>query len=101
MPGYVALLRKDTDSDFGVDFPDFPGCATAGKTLEEARRMAVEALELHVSGMREDAEPIPVPSSLDTVMDDHANRDAVAFWSTLRSGPRRRFASTSRFRLTW
>ena len=33
---YVAYLHKDRDSDFGVSFPDFPGCVTAGRTLEEA-----------------------------------------------------------------
>jgi predicted RNase H-like HicB family nuclease len=42
MPGYIALIRKDADSDFGVDFPDFPGCVSAGATLDEARRMAQE-----------------------------------------------------------
>jgi predicted RNase H-like HicB family nuclease len=46
MIAYIALLRKESGTDFGVDFPDFPGCVTAGKTLEEARKMAVEALEL-------------------------------------------------------
>jgi len=25
MTSYIGLIRKDTDSDFGVDFPDFPG----------------------------------------------------------------------------
>jgi predicted RNase H-like HicB family nuclease len=30
---YIAYLHKDRDSDFGVSFPDFPGCITAGKTL--------------------------------------------------------------------
>ena len=37
---YIAYLHKDRISDFGVSFPDFPGCVTAGKTLEEARRLA-------------------------------------------------------------
>jgi predicted RNase H-like HicB family nuclease len=37
---YIAYLHKDRDSDFGVSFPDFPGCVTAGKTLDEARRLA-------------------------------------------------------------
>jgi hypothetical protein len=27
---YVGLLHKDADSDYGVSFPDFPGCITAG-----------------------------------------------------------------------
>ena len=39
---YIALLRKDADSDFSVDFPDFPGCVTAGTSLEEARLLAAE-----------------------------------------------------------
>ena len=79
MTAYIALLRKDQGSDYGVDFPDFPGCVTAGTTLEEARRMAAEALEFHIQGMSEDGEAIPEPSLLDAVMADPHNRDAVAF----------------------
>jgi predicted RNase H-like HicB family nuclease len=79
MAAYIALIRKEPDSDYGVDFPDFPGCITAGRTLEEARRMAAEALELHVEGMSQDGEAIPAPSSLDEIMADEHNRDAVAF----------------------
>ena len=59
MTAYIALLRKQPRSDFGVDFPDFPGCITAGRTLDEARRMASEALLFHVDGMREDGTSIP------------------------------------------
>jgi predicted RNase H-like HicB family nuclease len=76
---YIALVRKQPASDFGVAFPDFPGCVTAGKSLEDARQMAAEALAMHIDGMREDGEAIPPPSSLDGIMDDPANRDAVAF----------------------
>lgn len=79
MTSYIGLIRKDTDSDFGVDFPDFPGCISAGTTLDEARRMAQEALELHVGGMIEDGEALPVGSSLETIMADPENADAVAF----------------------
>lgn len=64
MTSYIGLIRKDADSDFGVDFPDFPGCVSAGATLDEARRMAQEALELHVS-MVEDDEELPATSSLE------------------------------------
>jgi predicted RNase H-like HicB family nuclease len=79
MTNYIALLRKEGSSDFGVDFPDFPGCVTAGRTLEEARRMAAEALCLHVAGLVRDGDPVPVPSTLDDIMADPENRDAVAF----------------------
>ncbi len=62
---YIAFLHKDRKSDYGVSFPDFPGCITAGKTMEEAHRNAVDALTLHIDGMREDGEAIPKPSTLD------------------------------------
>ena len=35
MTAYIALLRKDQGSDYGMGFPDFPGCVTAGTTLED------------------------------------------------------------------
>jgi predicted RNase H-like HicB family nuclease len=76
---YIAYLHKDRDSDFGVSFPDFPGCITAGKTLEEAHRMAAEALALHIAGMVEDGQEIPAPSTLDALADDPARKDAVSF----------------------
>jgi predicted RNase H-like HicB family nuclease len=41
---FIALIHKDADSDYGVSFPDLPGCVTAGATLDEARDMAAEAL---------------------------------------------------------
>jgi|SRR5215469_11736823 len=79
MTSYIGLIRKDADTDFGVDFPDFPGCVSAGATLDEARHMAQEALELHVGGILEDGEVLPVPSSLEAIMADPENADAVAF----------------------
>ena len=75
---YIAYLHKDRDSDFGVSFPDFPGCVTAGKTLEEARRMAAEALALHIAGMIEDGDVVPDPSNLDALGKDPNMRGAVA-----------------------
>ena len=59
---YPALISKDEGSDWNVEFPDFPGCVTAGKTLEEAVAFAGEALSLHVHGMRASGETVPNPS---------------------------------------
>lgn len=76
---YIAYLHKDRDSDFGVSFPDFPGCITAGRTLEEAHQMAAEALTLHIAGMIEDGDAIPKPSVLDALAKDPDRKGAVAF----------------------
>ncbi|MFH1060695.1 MAG: type II toxin-antitoxin system HicB family antitoxin [Pseudomonadota bacterium] len=87
MAHYIALLRKEPDTVYGVDFPDFPGCVSAGENLEEARRNAAEALKLHLAGLLEDGEAIPEPLTLDAVMADPANTDAVAFLVGLDQEP--------------
>jgi predicted RNase H-like HicB family nuclease len=78
MRPYIALIHKDNGSDYGVSFPDLPGCISAGSTLDEARVMAAEALELHLEGLAADGEDAPVPSSLEEIMANRENRDAVA-----------------------
>ncbi|MCX6609652.1 MAG: type II toxin-antitoxin system HicB family antitoxin [Acidobacteria bacterium] len=75
---YIAYLHKEPKSDFGVSFPDFPGCISAGNTLDEARTMAIEALQFHIKGMLEDGLEIPPPSSFDQLAGDPAMKDAVA-----------------------
>jgi predicted RNase H-like HicB family nuclease len=94
---YIAYLHKDRKSDFGVSFPDFPGCITAGKTLEEARRLAPQALALHITGMLEDGAPLPDPSTIDDLADDPAFRKAVAFLVNVDVGEKaKRFNVTAR-----
>jgi len=78
MRQYIGLIHKDAGTDYGVSFPDLPGCVTAGVDLDEARRMAEEALALHLEGMEADGGPIPEPSSLEAIMRDRENRDGVA-----------------------
>ncbi len=78
MANYIAVVHKDPKSDFGVSFPDFPGCITAGNSIDEAKDMAHDALSLHVKGMLEDGENIPTPSKLEDIMDDPEYSDAAA-----------------------
>ena len=78
MREFIGLIHKDPESDYGVSFPDLPGCISAGRTLEEARVGAQEALTLHIRGMQEDGEIVPAPSSLDDILANAENRDAIA-----------------------
>jgi predicted RNase H-like HicB family nuclease len=75
---YIALIHKDSSSDYGVSFPDLPGCVTVGSTLEEARANAVEALGLHMEGMIEDKAKIPAPSDLDAIAASPDYKTAMA-----------------------
>ena len=78
MANYIAVVHKDAKSDFGVSFPDFPGCITAGSSIDEAKDMAHDALSLHIKGMIEDGENIPTPSKLEDIMDNPDYSDAAA-----------------------
>ena len=79
MANYIAIVHKETKSDFGVSFPDFPGCITAGKNIDEAKDMAQEALTLHIHGMLEDGEQLPDPSRLEEIMSDPDYANAIAY----------------------
>jgi predicted RNase H-like HicB family nuclease len=85
MRNYIGLIHKETESDYGVSFPDFPGVVTAGSSLDEARSMAEEALAFHIDGLIDDGEAIPEPSTLEDVMADPGNRDGVAILVALKT----------------
>jgi predicted RNase H-like HicB family nuclease len=76
---YLAYLHKESKSDFGVSFPDFPGAVTAGKNLDEALRFAIDVLKLHIRGMLKDGEALPEPSTLARLERDPDRKDAVVF----------------------
>lgn len=40
----IALIHKDSDSCYGVSFPNLPGVTTAGDTIDEAMQRASEVL---------------------------------------------------------
>jgi predicted RNase H-like HicB family nuclease len=71
---YIGIIHKDEGSDFGISFPDFPGCISAGPTLDETLAMGREALEGHIGVMSDNGEAIPEPSAMDAVMADQDNR---------------------------
>jgi len=83
---YIGIVHQEGKSDYGVSFPDFPGCVTAGKTLKEIHRLAQEALELHIEGMKLDGELLPAPSTYEKIAGDPLHADAKAFISVRVKG---------------
>ncbi len=79
MAAYIATVHKELESDYGVQFYDFPGCISVGKTIEEAKNMATEALTGHLILMIADGDKIPQPSNLETILTDAEQKGAVAF----------------------
>ncbi len=58
-----AVIVEEGESSFGAYVPDLPGCVAVGETKEEVLRLIQEAIDFHLEGLREDARPIPEPSS--------------------------------------
>lgn len=68
---YVAIVHKDEASDYGVSFPDLPGCVSAGANVAEALSEARVALRLHLDGLADDGDPVlPPPRSIDDWLAD-------------------------------
>ncbi|TGQ52321.1 hypothetical protein EN836_19560 [Mesorhizobium sp. M1C.F.Ca.ET.193.01.1.1] len=86
MRRYVGLIHKETGSDYGVSFPDFPGVVSAGASVGEALELAEQALALHVAGIVEDGETIPDPSSLDQVLTISDHSALIAVTVPLKTG---------------
>ncbi|PDQ19432.1 hypothetical protein CN311_19525 [Mesorhizobium sanjuanii] len=63
MKNYFALVDKDSDSAFGIRFPDIPGCFSAAAAVEDIVPNAIEALELWAEDM-----PISEPSSHEAIV---------------------------------
>ena len=61
---YYGVIEVGGDG-FGIYFPDFPGCVSAGDTIDDVIAMGHEALQFHIDGMVEDGEAIPNPSEVD------------------------------------
>lgn len=73
MRHYIALIHRDTDSSYGVSFPDVPGVVATANTLDEALMEAEEALAFAAEGWREDTkQSFPRPRTLEALRKDAA-----------------------------
>ncbi len=72
----IAIEPGDDAHAWGVAVPDLPGCFSAGDTLDEAIEQAREAIVLHLDGLLDDGEVIPLPSPVSA----HQGRPELAGW---------------------
>ena len=64
MTTYLALVHTDAPDNYGISFPDLPGCVSAGDTLEDVIANGGDAATFHLEGMAEDGIPTPRPRTL-------------------------------------
>lgn len=59
MQAFQLVFESDPAGGYTVTVPALPGCVTYGKTMEKAREMARDAIELYVEDMLASGEKIP------------------------------------------
>jgi len=62
------IVIENAGANFSAYSPDLPGCIATGATREETEQNMLEAIQLHIEGMREDNLPIPESSSFAEVV---------------------------------
>ncbi len=83
MANVIALIHGK-DNAYGVSFPDYPGVAAGGTTLDEAIARGREGLAVHIEALLEDGEEISGPRDLaalkvdPTLAEDFADAVLVA-----------------------
>lgn len=79
---YTVVIHKEEETEFGVSFPDLPGCITAGTTIEDALDLATEAAELYIEDILLDGDPIPKAGTVEDYLTHPDFADGV-FWSLI------------------
>jgi predicted RNase H-like HicB family nuclease len=74
----VLGLIHGEPGNYGISFPDFPGCVAGGDTIDEAIARGHEALYMHVETMVGEGMPIPELRGIDAVRADPDYADEVA-----------------------
>ena len=61
---YRVLLQKEPEGGYTVTVPLLPGCVTYGETIEEAKEMAKDAIELYLESLKAHNEEIPIEDNI-------------------------------------
>lgn len=76
---YLVIIRR-TGTGYSVDVPDLPGCIATGTSVEHARQMISEAIELHLDLMRQAGDSLPTPSSSYEFSVDDGSPEELCTW---------------------
>jgi predicted RNase H-like HicB family nuclease len=57
------IVIENAGHSFSAYSPDLPGCVATGSTREETERRMYQAIQMHIEGLIEDKQPVPVSTS--------------------------------------
>ncbi|MCE9545453.1 MAG: type II toxin-antitoxin system HicB family antitoxin [Planctomycetia bacterium] len=82
---FLVMIRRTT-TGYSVDVPDLPDCVATGTTIEHARQMIAEAIEMHIELMRKSGESVPLPTrSIEFAVDDSSGEE-LCTWVEVELG---------------
>ena len=58
---YEVIVEGNDSEGYSAFLPSLLGCVTAAGSIEEIKKLIVEAVTIHIEGMVEDDLPIPEP----------------------------------------
>jgi predicted RNase H-like HicB family nuclease len=61
---YLVVFTKEPDGTVSAEVPDLPVCTSYGATQQEAEANIKEAIELHLSVMKDEGMDVPSPTHL-------------------------------------
>lgn len=81
---FLVIIRR-TSTGYSVDVPDLPGCVATGTSIEHARQMIAEAIEMHLDLMTRSGEAVPAPSrSVEFTVED-SSAEELCTWVEVES----------------
>ena len=83
---YVALIDGKAGA-YGVSFPDLPGCAAMGKSIDDAMNNAAASLRDWVEVAEESGAKVPAPRAAEAVRRDREVKEALTTGAQLASVP--------------
>ena len=57
------IIIEPTGTGYSAYSPDLPGCVATGVSRDECEGNMRGAIEFHIDGLREEGQPVPVPST--------------------------------------
>jgi len=64
MTEYTIIIHPAEEGGFWVEVPTLPGCFSQGESIEGVMTNIKEAIELHIEGLVEEHEPVPIENDL-------------------------------------
>ena len=56
---YNIIFRPEPEGGFTVTVPSLPGCISYGRDIEEAKKMAIDAIGGYVASLKKHGETVP------------------------------------------